>query len=837
MAEYRPEGQKKSYGGRGAGRYESNQDGRENRREKDRYSPSRYGEGREGSFRRDDDRRDGRRDSRRDDHREYGRDRRDYGRHDHRDYDRDDRRTHEERGERRDYGRDTFRDDRRDERRGYRDDSRREDSGRGGYRQERGNRYRDDNRGNFRDERRDSRPSYRDEAREAQWDDRRFKPGPELAGQKPSKQHHHSRIQRGRMSETPKEYRDTSLFLPMSREDMEKRGWSELDVLLVSGDAYVDHPSFGIPLLGRWLEAHGFKVGIVAQPRWDNIDDIARMGRPRLFAGVTSGAVDSMLAHYTAFRKKRHDDAYTPGGKAGARPNRAVSVYTSLIRRAFPALPVVAGGIEASLRRISHYDFWTDSLRKSLLPDAKLDLIVYGMGETAILECAQRLDAACTANFVDSTEFLPREEVTAALAGIHGTARMVRMAEAAEMEKKGVEMVHLPSHAEIAATPAKLVEATLMLEKQVHHMKACALQPLDAPVSDPEKQARARAVLLEIPATPLPSDQLDSLYSLPFTRRPHPSYREEIPAVEMMLTSMTCHRGCGGGCSFCSLALHQGRRITSRSKESLMEEARLMASRSDFTGSISDVGGPSANMWKAHCRLDPSKCRRSSCMFPKICPGFDVDQREHINLLHEISRIKGIHHVRVASGVRFDLALKQKEALEAYAGEFTGGQLKVAPEHCAPDVLKMMRKPNMDDFEVFLDAFRRYSEERGKEQYVIPYLMSAFPGCTDEHMRQMKEWLAARHWSPRQVQCFIPTPGTVATAMFYAEVDMEGKPLYVAKTDAARLRQHGILLGTAIDGGSEWDDPEGHGRRSGQSMERRREVRERREERGSFRRK
>lgn len=566
-------------------------------------------------------------------------------------------------------------------------------------------------------------------------------------------------------------------FLPVDREDMEARGWDQVDVLLVSGDAYVDHPSFGVALLGRWLESHGFRVGIVAQPRWDTPDDVARLGRPRLFAGVTAGAVDSMLAHYTAFRKKRHDDAYTPGGRAGARPNRAVSVYTSLLRRAFPGLPVVGGGIEASLRRISHYDFWSDSLRKSLLPDAKLDLIVYGMGERAVLDIARRLDALASR----SGGAPSRSDRAAALRGIAGTARLGR-----PDEEFGPETVRLPAHEDIAARPARLVEATLLLERQVHQMRAVAVQPVDG-----------RAVVLEAPAPPLTTGELDELYALPFTRRAHPSYPEPIPAVDTMLTSMTCHRGCGGGCSFCSLALHQGRRVASRSRASLLEEARTIAAQPGFTGAISDVGGPSANMWKARCTLDPDHCRRSSCMVPKVCPGFSVDQTEHVDLLRDIRNVPGIRHVRVASGVRFDLALRQDAALEAYAGEFTGGQLKVAPEHCAEEVLRLMRKPGMEPFERFLDAFRRYSEARGKEQYVIPYLMSAFPGCTDAHMRQLADWLEERHWSPRQVQCFVPTPGTVATAMYYAEVDTEGRPLPVARTDAARLRQHGILLGTA----------------------------------------
>ncbi len=337
-------------------------------------------------------------------------------------------------------------------------------------------------------------------------------------------------------------------------------------------------------------------------------------------------------------------------------------------------------------------------------------------------------------------------------------------------EEAGREVLRLPSHEDILARPARLMEATLLLERQVHQMRAVAVQP----VGD-------RVVVLEPPAPALTTEELDELYTLPFTRQAHPSYTAPIPAVETMLTSMTCHRGCGGGCSFCSLALHQGRRVASRSRDSLLEEARTIAAQPGFTGAISDVGGPSANMWKARCSLDPARCRRSSCMVPRVCPGFSVDQTEHVRLLRDIRQVPGIRHVRVASGVRFDLALQQDAALEAYAGEFTGGQLKVAPEHCADEVLRLMRKPGMEPFERFLDAFRRYSEAHGKEQYVVPYLMSAFPGCTDAHMRRLADWLEERHWSPRQVQCFVPTPGTVATAMYYAEVDTEGHPLPVAK--------------------------------------------------------
>ena len=574
-------------------------------------------------------------------------------------------------------------------------------------------------------------------------------------------------------------------FLPMSRDEMEALGWTELDVLLVSGDAYVDHPSFGVPLLGRWLVAHGLRTGIIAQPRWENDADDAvvrmgRMGRPRLFAGVSAGALDSMLAHYTAFRKKRHDDAYTPGGQAGARPNRAVTVYANLVRRAFPGLPLVAGGIEASLRRLTHYDFWTDSLRRSILFDARLDLLVYGMGERALLTAALRLDEALSERTASGSN-TPHPDLARIWDQIPGTARIVRQAELEAL--RGRDPVVLPSHEEQLESPGKLLEATLSYERHVHQ----AVRPCVQLAGD-------RAVWLEPPAPPLSTEDLDRLYALPFSRRPHPSYALKIPAAEMIEASITTHRGCAGGCSFCSLALHQGRRIASRSADSVLDEVKRLASTRGFSGAISDVGGPSANMWRAACRRDPGACERASCLYPAICPAFADDQAACIDLLHAVRAVPGVRHVRVASGVRFDLALRNPKALAAYTGEFTGGQLKVAPEHCRPQVLRLMRKPNMETFERFLAAFTRHSREKNKEQYVVPYLISAFPGCTDADMRALADWLADRRWSPQQVQCFIPTPGTVATAMFYSGLDPEGRPLSVARTDAERLRQHGLLI-------------------------------------------
>jgi uncharacterized radical SAM protein YgiQ len=557
--------------------------------------------------------------------------------------------------------------------------------------------------------------------------------------------------------------------LPMTREEMEQLGWDALDVLLVTGDAYVDHPSFGVALLGRWLMANGCRVGIVAQPRWDTPDDIARLGRPRLFAGVTAGALDSMLAHYTAFRKKRHDDAYTPGGPHGARPNRACIVYTSLVRQAFPGLPVVLGGIEASLRRATHYDFWTDKIRRSILLDSKADLVVYGMGERAIIEIAERL----------------RDHPEDSLHGIPGTVFVTRDTAALS------PAFNLPSHEAIQADAGKLMKATLALEGLVHDGATWGVQ-----------ETGGRKVVFAPPAAPLDAGELDRLYELPFTRQPHPSYSEPIPSADMIRFSITSHRGCAGGCSFCSLALHQGRTIRSRSAASIEAETRSMTAHPDWTGSITDVGGPSANMWGARCikrerarrEKAPFECGRASCLAPDICPQFKTEQAELAGLLRKLGKVPGVKHVRVASGVRFDLALQDDRYLKSLVSDYVGGQLKIAPEHSGDRVLRLMRKAPFDVFEEFLTVFERISREAGKEQYVVPYLMSAFPGCTDDDMRALSRWLKQKGWKPRQVQCFIPTPGTVATAMFHADIDPDGRSIHVAKTDAERLRQHGILM-------------------------------------------
>ncbi|MCC8195031.1 MAG: radical SAM protein, partial [Deltaproteobacteria bacterium] len=433
---------------------------------------------------------------------------------------------------------------------------------------------------------------------------------------------------------------------------------------------------------------------------------------------------------------------------------------------------------------------WTDSLRRSILLDSKADLWVFGMGETALASIARVAeDAVCDAG-------AEGKSVRALLAersrSIPGLAYAISSRDSERLLP--ADAAFLPSHERIAADPFLLVTATVAMERQVHQARVPAAQA-----------SGDRTVVMNPPSPPLATDAMDALYALPYTRLPHPSYEEPIPAWEMIRASITSHRGCGGGCAFCSLALHQTRRIASRGRRSILDEARRIAATRvrgkvpAWAGSISDVGGPSANMWQAACTGDAAGCERASCLFPGICPFFSVDQAKGAAMLREVSRQEGVRHVRVASGVRFDLALKDDEALKAYTREFTGGQLKIAPEHIAEDVLRLMRKPALPVFEAFLRRFERLSDAAGKEQYVVPYLMSAYPGCTDADMRELAVWLKKRNWSPRQVQCFIPTPGTVATAMYYAGKDTKGACIPVARTDAERMRQHYILLGRERD--------------------------------------
>ncbi|MGL4209119.1 MAG: YgiQ family radical SAM protein [Candidatus Adiutrix sp.] len=557
-------------------------------------------------------------------------------------------------------------------------------------------------------------------------------------------------------------------FLPTSKVEMESLGWEEIDILLVQGDGYLDHPAQGPALLGRWLVAHGFKVGLISQPNWHTSHDFEVMGRPKLFAAISAGSMDSMLAHYTAFRKKRSDDALTPGGQGGRRPNRATLVYTSLLRQTFPGLIVAIGGLEASLRRLSHYDFWQDRLRASVLLESKADILVYGPGELPLLEIAQNLKQSAN----------NRESLWA----IGGTCLPINKSLAnfnlADFLAAGGQ--EIPSHEDILANPKLLMEATLKAEKQVHQGEhgPWIYQP-----------SGGRGVLMFPPASPLSEENLDFIYGLPFSRKQHPSIGLPIPALNMLATSITTHRGCGGGCSFCSLALHQGRHLISRSARSIIAEASLLGQNKPVA--LSDVGAATANLWGAKCQRKTLRCQRKSCLWPVICPHLKADQKKWVGLLKAVAQLPNIKQVRVASGLRYDLALADEKSLGEFLKNFVGGQLKVAPEHFSPQVLRYMRKPNMVYFEKFLAIFNRLGART--KQYIIPYLISGFPGSTEGDMRQVGEWFKQKNWRPQQVQSFIPTPGTVATAMYYGEINEAGEKIEVTKTDRERLKHHHLI--------------------------------------------
>ncbi|MDR3077614.1 MAG: YgiQ family radical SAM protein, partial [Planctomycetota bacterium] len=470
-------------------------------------------------------------------------------------------------------------------------------------------------------------------------------------------------------------------FLPTTQAEMDALGWEALDVLLVSGDAYVDSHANASALLGRWLVEHGCRTGIIAQPAWDRPDDFLRLGRPRLFVGVSAGAMDSLVAHYTAFRKKRSDDAHTPGGRAGRRPNRAALVYAGLARQAFPGLAVVAGGIEASLRRASHYDFWSDSLRRSLLLDSKADAILYGMGEKSILALARLLESLPAAR-------RPAEALAA--------ARLPGLVYAVHPDAVPPDAAELPSHEAIAAEPSLLIRATLAFERQMLNGGPCLVQ-----------RSGGRAVVFEPPSPLLAEAEMDALYGLPFSRKQHPSQAEPVPAAAMLEGSLTSHRGCGGGCSFCALSLHQGRIVQSRSGESILAEIDRLAAAPGWKGTVTDIGGPAANMWGARCAGEPESCRRPSCLHPKRCRHFQADQAKLADLFARAARRGGVGSVRSASGVRHDLALGSEHYLRALAADLTGGQLKIAPEHVSNKVLWLMRKPPVREWEEFVRAFER----------------------------------------------------------------------------------------------------------------------------------
>ena len=555
-------------------------------------------------------------------------------------------------------------------------------------------------------------------------------------------------------------------FLPMTRAEMTARGWAELDVLLLTGDAYVDHSSFGPAMIGRVLEAEGLRVGIIAQPDWKNIESIQGMGRPRLFCGVTAGNLDSMLSNYTAARHKRKEDVYSEDGTPGKRPNHAAVVYTQMCQRAFPGVTVVMGGMEASMRRVVHYDYWEDKLRPSIMADAKPDILVYGMGEFAVREIVQRLRAGNTD-----------------LSGIRGTALFLGAKATAAADFK--DCIILPSWEEIQADKKLLLRLTKVVEAQ--QTPYCGKRLV--------QRHGHRAILQEPPAFPLQGPDLDALYELPFMRLAHPSYRGKIPGFATIKDSIIVSRGCAGGCTFCGLGFHQGKFLSSRSVDSVMKEIRQMTEAETFRGTVSDLGGPTANLYACeNGHVDACKsCHRPSCLWPTICPHFSIDEQAQLDLLRSARQQEGVKHVFVQSGIRMDVALRTPEYLKELVQNHVSGHMKVAPEHMHPDVLRRMRKP-AGDFQGFMEKFHQHSEEAGKEQYLVPYFISSFPGCTEKEMGAVEQFLKKENWNLQQVQDFIPLPMTGSAAMYVTGLDINSEqPIPVVRNAGDRERQKRML--------------------------------------------
>lgn len=566
---------------------------------------------------------------------------------------------------------------------------------------------------------------------------------------------------------------DGERLLPATAAEMAEQGWEAADVVLVTGDAYIDHPSFGVALIGRWLTAHGFRVAILAQPRHDRSDDFRRFGRPRLFFGITAGNLDSIVANYTGNAKVRDRDDYSPAGnpyfgetaekKARRRPDRATIVYANLARAAFPEAPVILGGLEASLRRFAHYDYQQQKLRASVLADAKADLLVYGMGERAVLEIARRLAAG------------------EGLAGIAGTCERLTDRELASRPWSEPPLT-LPSSAEVVADGARFLAAELAIDR---HARSGSDQIV-------LQRQQAVWVVQYPPAAPLSSGELDRLYALPFTRRPHPT-SGDVPAFRMIRDSVTIVRGCCGNCSFCAIARHQGATMVSRSKTAILAEVRALAAAPDFGGTVSDLGGPTANLFATSC-VSPAPCRRHDCLYPKVCRHLAIDEPLFCDLLAEAAAIPGVRHLFVSSGLRMELLLRTPKLLQALLAHHTPGALKIAPEHTDPEVLRLMHKPGPEVLERFLAMVRELAAESGKRMAVNPYLIAAHPGCTLRHMEQLARDLARLDLPVRQFQDFTPTPGTIATAMYVSGLDREtNQPLFVAKGAHERAAQRARL--------------------------------------------
>lgn len=560
-------------------------------------------------------------------------------------------------------------------------------------------------------------------------------------------------------------------FLPVSKEDMQERGWWWYDFLLVTGDAYVDHPSFGPAVIARVLEADGYRVAVLAQPDWHSAADFLAFGRPRLGVLIGAGNLDSMVAHYTAAKKRRSEDFYSPGKKAGKRPDRATIVYANRAREAFGSeVPIIIGGLEASLRRFAHYDYWDDKVRRSILLDSGADLLVYGMAEEAEREIARRLKKK-----------IPVSEMH----DIRGTAFI-----AASPSECAFESVSVPSYAEVRENKRLYADATRIEYREHDPVRGKAII----------QEHDGRYLIVNPPMMPLETKELDRVAELPYVRTYHPMYEAEggVPAIEEVRFSVIHNRGCFGGCNFCALAFHQGRMVTSRSHESVIREVTELTKLPDFKGYINDVGGPSANFRHHSCKKQAKfgMCPDKRCLAPTPCQNLDADHSDYLALLRKLRSIPGVKKVFVRSGIRYDYMLEDKndDFFTELVRYHISGQLKVAPEHCIDGVLDYMGKPHIEVYERFMDKYRRLNDRYSKEQYVVPYLMSSHPGSTLGDAVALAEYLNKKGRQPEQVQDFYPTPGTVSTCMYYTEIDpMTMKQVYVAKSFHEKAMQRALL--------------------------------------------
>lgn len=570
-------------------------------------------------------------------------------------------------------------------------------------------------------------------------------------------------------------------FLPISGSDMEERGWDSLDFLYISGDAYVDHPSFGHAIITRLLESAGYRVGIIAQPDWKSDDDFMRLGRPKYAVLISSGVIDSMVNHYTASKKIRHDDSYSPGGKAGCRPDRAVIVYANRAREAFKGIPVIIGGLEASLRRFAHYDYWDNKVRRSVLLDSKADLLIYGMGEKPVLEIAKQLAEG------KSIEQIRHVRGTAYIAD---SSQLKEITENKEEKDGNPSWVLIPSYEEVVKSKKTYAEAFMF---QYNEQDALNGRTLIQPHGD-------KFVVQNPPAYPMTVSELDRVYALPYERTYHPSYIETggIPAINEVEFSITSHRGCYGGCSFCALNFHQGRVIQKRSQASILNEAKKLVWLPGFKGYIHDVGGPTANFRNTACEKQKKygTCKGKQCLFPKPCKNLTVDHSEYLELLRKLRQLPEVKKVFIRSGIRYDYLMldKNDDFFEELCEHHVSGQLKVAPEHVVDRVLEKMGKPGRKVYDAFVKKFFEINERIGKEQYLVPYLISSHPGSDLNAAIELALYLKETGYMPEQVQDFYPTPGTLSTCMFYTSLDPRTmKSVYVPSSPKEKAMQRALL--------------------------------------------